>query len=364
VESEFAVVGGGILGISIAWGLQRMGRDVVVIDEGDFAFRASRGNFGLVWVQGKGDGLPEYARWTLRSASLWPDFADELEDATGIKLELSQPGGIDFCLSNDEAENAVTRLSGIRDSLSMDYPFEYVESAELRKLTPEIGPDVVGATYCPRDGHVNPLYLLRALYTDFQSRGGQVVNGSSVDNIREENRGFRLSGGVEMFAQKVVLCAGLGNRKLGEMVGLNVPVEPNRGQIVICERVIPFMRYPSVQIRQVGEGAIQIGDSKENVGFDDRTSPEVISRIARRAIKIYPLLSHLRTIRTWAALRVMSPDGFPIYQQSSACPGAYVVTCHSGITLAAVHSLILARWIGGEDQPKYFKRFSGDRFSI
>ncbi|MGB5707662.1 MAG: FAD-dependent oxidoreductase, partial [Arenicellales bacterium] len=90
MESEFAIVGGGILGISIAWGLQRMGRDVMVIDEGDFAFRASRGNFGLVWVQGKGDGLPDYARWTLRSASLWPDFADELEDTTGIKLELSQ----------------------------------------------------------------------------------------------------------------------------------------------------------------------------------------------------------------------------------------------------------------------------------
>ena len=217
-------------------------------------------------------------------------------------------------------------------------------------------------TYCPEDGHVNPLYLLRALYEDFQTHGGRVINGVKVNNMKQANGGFQLTGDVQVFAEKVVLCAGLGNSELGNMVGLNVPVEPNRGQVMICERVAPFMRFPSVQIRQVGEGAIQIGDSKENVGFDDRTSPNVIARIAHRAIRIYPLLAHLRAIRAWAALRVMSPDGFPIYQQSDTYPGAFVVTCHSGITLAAVHALVLAPWIGGEDQPENLESFSGERF--
>ena len=148
------------------------------------------------------------------------------------------------------------------------------------------------------------------------------------------------------------------------MVGMNVPMMPNRGHIMVCERVAPFMTYPSVQIRQVGEGVVQIGDSKEDVGLNDGTSTEVLVGIARRAIKIYPLLAHLRTVRSWAALRVMSPDGFPIYQQSCSHPGAYVITCHSGISLAAAHALLLSQWIALDTQPENLESFSGNRFSL
>lgn len=363
-ETEIAVIGGGILGISIAWGLRRLGHDVLVIDEGDVAFRASRGNFGLVWVQGKGYGLPDYARWTRQSASLWPELSQELETETNLRLELTQPGGLDFCLSDEEAQETVSRLQRIQQWLGGDYRFDYIEHTRLKKMVPQIGPDVVGATYCPEDGHVNPLYLLRALYSNYTARGGRVINDAKVGRIEPRDNGFHLLDGVDIHADKVVLCAGLGNRELAAMVDINAPVEPNRGQVLICERVAPFMQYPSVQIRQVGEGAIQIGDSKENVGFDDRTTPDVTTRIAHRAARIYPLLAHLRIIRTWAALRVMSPDGFPIYQQSPTYPGAFVATCHSGITLAAVHALVLAPWIGGQPQPELVESFSGERFSL
>lgn len=364
METQIAIIGGGILGISLAWGLQRRGQQVVIVDEGDAAIRASRGNFGLIWVQGKGDGMPAYTQWTRHSAGLWPAFAQELEDATGLDLELSQAGGVDFCLTDQEVEDGITRLERIKQSVDGDYPFEYIEHASLQKMIPEIGPSVVGATFCPADGHVNPLYLLRALYADFQARGGLLVNGITVDTINKSTDGFRIKGTTDIQAEKVVLTAGLGNRALGSSVGLNVSVEPSRGQIMICERVAPFIKYPSVQIRQVGEGSIQIGDSNENVGFNDNTSADITARIASRAAKIYPILSQLRVIRTWAALRVMTPDGFPIYQQSSSHPGAYVVTCHSGITLAAAHARVLAQWIAGDGSPENLERFSGQRFSI
>ncbi|MBN8478089.1 MAG: FAD-dependent oxidoreductase, partial [Burkholderiales bacterium] len=70
--TDAIVVGGGLLGAAIAWGLARHGRSVRLLDEGDDALRAAGGNFGLVWVQGKGAGCPPYARWTLRSAAAWP----------------------------------------------------------------------------------------------------------------------------------------------------------------------------------------------------------------------------------------------------------------------------------------------------
>ena len=90
MQTQITIIGGGILGLSIGWGLARAGKSVVVVDEGDQAFRASRGNFGLVWVQGKGHGMHQYARWTRQSAILWPELARELEDTTGVQLEYSQ----------------------------------------------------------------------------------------------------------------------------------------------------------------------------------------------------------------------------------------------------------------------------------
>ncbi len=364
MDSEIAVIGGGLVGMSVALGLQRLGRRVTVFDEGDRAFRASRGNFGLVWVQGKGLKMPNYARWTRLSASLWADFADELGDEAGIDVQLRQPGGLDIYLTEQEAEANIRLLESIRADLGGDYPFEYLGNNVLRKRVPEIGPKVAGATYSPEDGHVNPLYLLRALYAAFQRTGGCIENGCRVARIEPLSAGFRIETDKETRAEKVVLCSGLGNAALAPMVGLKAPVEPLRGQVLICERVRPFLKYPSVQIRQVGEGAVQIGDSKENVGFNDDSTPQVISKIAHRAVQIYPLLASLRMVRSWGSLRVMSPDGNPIYDKSSSCPGASLVTCHSGVTLAAVHNKVLAPWIAGDAEPDYVESFSAKRFEL
>src|SRR5260370_34234436 len=97
-EYDVAVVGGGLVGTAIAWGLARLGQRVAVLDQGDCAYRASRGNFGLVWVQSKGLGMPEYAAWTKRSADCWAGFAAELAAATGIDVAFCRPGGFDLAV--------------------------------------------------------------------------------------------------------------------------------------------------------------------------------------------------------------------------------------------------------------------------
>lgn len=86
------VVGGGVVGMSIAYGLARTGDAVCVLDGSDDAFRASRGNFGLIWVQNKGLGCPAYARWTMQAARTWQSLATELQELTGVDVELRQPG--------------------------------------------------------------------------------------------------------------------------------------------------------------------------------------------------------------------------------------------------------------------------------
>lgn len=373
-EREFAVIGGGLVGTAVAWGLARRGHAVTVFDEGDRAFRASRGNFGLVWIQGKGAAMPDYARWSRLSASLWPDFAAELGEATGVGLELAQPGGMQLFLSEAEAEEAVAKLEGLRAALGGDYPFEYLGHNAAKAIIPEIGPGVAGAIYCPMDGHVNPLYLLRALHTAFARAGGRLENGPPVDRIEPRAGGFRISRADGAWqARNVVLCAGLGNARLAPMVGLAAPVQPNRGQVLITEKVRPFLPLPTVHVRQVGEGGVQIGDSHEDVGMDDGTRGDVVAGIARRAVRLFPVLERVRVVRSWGALRVMTPDGHPVYERAR---GAAVVNCHSGVTLAAVHAKVLAAWIAGahgpdhapntvpDDMPDYMEVFSAARFRL
>lgn len=362
---DTVVVGGGVIGMSVAYGLARAGQRVTVLDQGDDVFRAARGNFGLVWVQGKGLHKIEYARWSLASATQWSKFAAELTERSGVDLELSQIGGLRLALSEVELAQLSKDLATIQSSIACPYPFERLDERQIRELVPQVGPDVVGATFSPMDGHVSPLRLLRALFQAFSSLGGEIRTCEEVEAIEYRGREFyiRTVKGHHV-AGHVVLAAGLGNKVLAPQVGLDAPVHPERGQVLVTERMRPFLRYPTVHVRQTGEGVIQLGDSKEDVGFDDGTSVNELGRIARNAARYFPLLDEVNIVRAWGALRVMTPDGYPVYDASKECAGAYVITCHSGITLAANHAGDIAHWIRGGSEPSGIKTFKADRFNV
>ena len=363
-KADVIVVGGGLVGMSIAYGLALLGRRVCVLDEGDDAFRAARGNFGLLWVQSKGYHMSPYAQWTRESVALWPQLDAALRADTGIEIHLRQPGGFQLCLSDAEMAEETRRLLWLREAFDGDYPFELLDPAQLRRRLPGIGPDVVGACFSPMDGHVNPLKLLRALYATCQLRGVQVISGQHVDAIGRHSEGFEVAAGEQRFhGRQLVLAAGLGNRPLGAELGLDVPVRPNRGQILVTERLKPFLHYPTTYVRQTDEGTVQLGDSLESVGFDDSTSSDVMGDIARRGVQCFPRLGQVRLVRAWGALRVLSADGYPIYDSPTTCPGAFVVSCHSGVTLAAAHVLRLAPWIAGQGGQQSIQPFSLARFN-
>lgn len=363
-KTDFIVIGGGLAGMAAAYGLSLLGRQVIVLDEGDTAFRAARGNFGLLWVQGKGHGMSAYAQWTQGSVRLWPQLAAMLLAETGVDVHLKQPGGFQLCLSEAELADEARLLHEIRAAQDGDYPFEVLDQTELRKRLPGIGPGVVGACYSPMDGHVNPLKLLHALHAACKLRGVKVLNGLKVDNIRQSVAGFEITAGSQrMASDRLVLAAGLGNRALGALLGQEIPLEPSRGQILITERLKPFLHYPTTYVRQTDEGTVQLGDSAERVGFDDRTSVSVMSQIAGRAVTCFPQLEHVRLVRAWGSLRVLSPDGAPIYEDLANAPGCFVVSCHSGVTLAAAHALTLAPWIAGAEVLPTVSSFSLQRFT-
>jgi glycine/D-amino acid oxidase-like deaminating enzyme len=164
-------------------------------------------------------------------------------------------------------------------------------------------------------------------------------------------------------AGRVVLAAGLGNASLGPPLGLRAKVRPQRGQIIVLERVRPFLAHPMATIRQTDEGTVLIGDSQEEGGSDETLDTSISAVQAERALRIFPGLRDARVNRTWTALRVMSPDGFPIYEQSVQQAGAFLVTCHSGVTLAGAHALDLAPRIAAGDLGPDMAPFSAERLN-
>ncbi|CAG0909444.1 unnamed protein product [Cyprideis torosa] len=365
-ESDWLIVGGGVVGLSVAWGLVLRGQRVTVVDGPDRDHRASRGNFGLVWVQGKGVDAPHYARWTRRSVAAWRGFADDLEHASGEALSLEQRGGLDIHFDDASLGVAEANYQRLRAELDGDYPYERLDASALRRIEPEIGPEVCGALFHPEDGQVNPLRLLGALASAVQRNGGHLHSDCAIERIDADGGGFVAvdADGRRFSAGRIALCAGLGAIRLGPQLGFAVPIQPLRGQVLITERMPPVVGYPSVIARQVDNGGIQLGDSKEPVGFDDGTTLDICATIAARAIRAYPALAKARMLRSWGALRVMSPDGLPIYQQSSRYPGAFFLTCHSGITLAAGHARFLSEWLDDASALPDLAAFSEARFDV
>ncbi len=365
-RSDAIVIGGGLVGFAIAYGLARAGLATVLLDEGDTAFRASRGNFGLVWVQSKGDGAPHYQRWTRRSANEWPALAAELLDKTGIAVGHQQRGGVHLCLGEDEFDERRQRMERMRQQ-SGNFGFEYrmLDRHQVADMLPGVGTAVTGASWTPYDGHANPLNLLHALHKGFVERGGRYIANTTVSGATAAPGSFRMSVAAgEIAAPLVVLAAGLGNFALAPMFGLDAPVRPQRGQILVTERVQRLLPMPTTTIRQTGEGSIMLGDSQEDVGFDTSQKPAVMQLIARRAALSFPWLRDLQIVRAWAALRVMPPDGLPIYDQSERFPGAFTANCHSGVTLAGVHANVLAAMIVTGALDPSLDQFSARRFNV
>jgi hydrogen cyanide synthase HcnC len=362
---DFAVVGGGLVGATIARSLASGGLRVIVLDEEDPASRASRGNFALVWAQGKGSDMPRYAEWTCQSVALWREFCTEIAAETAIDVGYEQPGGFHLALSEPELEYLETTRLGRHAGTTPFPPCEILSAGEVRSRLPHVGAEVVGGSYCPLDGHVNALRLFRAVHQAMIAHGVDYRPNSRVARIEFDGAfRLRLHDTTTIKADRLLLAAGLDNARLAPMVGLAAPVRSQRGQILVTERTLPFLQFPIATVRQTDEGSVLIGDSQEEVVAEAPATTGIASVMASRAMRMFPSLAQLKIVRWWDCARVLSPDGYPIYDHSQSHPGAFVATCHSGVTLAAAHAKLLAPAILNGNLPEQFATFSSRRFDV
>ncbi|WP_207622684.1 NAD(P)/FAD-dependent oxidoreductase [Falsiroseomonas algicola] len=362
---DVAVIGGGMVGTAIGYGCAALGARVAVLDEGDGALRAARGNFGLVWGQSKGDGMPAYGDWTRQSIRLWPELAARVSSLAGRDVHYRATGGLGFCLDEQELE---ARTNFVRRRHNDGHAtLRMLDRRELRELMPgcPLGPEVLGASFDPADGHADPLVLLQGMQAGLLRAGGQHRPGARVTGIEGVAGFWRVAraDGSAVEARRVVVAAGVATTPIAAMVGLDVPVRPVRGQNIVTERLDPILPLPASALRQTGDGTIQIGVTNEDDGsFEIATTTAALARMAARAIRVLPAIRTARMNRAWAALRPMTPDGFPAYAESGTHPGCFVATCHSGVTLAAVHAGPLAAGILAGRLPDFANEMHPERF--
>jgi glycine/D-amino acid oxidase-like deaminating enzyme len=356
---DIAVIGGGLVGAALAYGLLGRGQNVALFDEGDAAFRASRGNYGLVCAGGKGDKLEAYAPWARDALPLWPGFAARLQQATAIDVELEQNGGLVFCLDDEALRTRIENMDRLRRCSGLDY--DVLTPAEVARHMPGVSDKYAGAVFTPEDGAANPLALLRALHAVVLQTEGTLRRDARVQRIEPITGGYRIVTALGTTdCERVVLAAGLGNNALADSLGVTLPIKPMRGQILVTERCDPMIHIPSENVRQLPNGTFLLGGSWEDVGYDVATTFDVTQNIAALAVRLFPFMERVRLVRSWSALRILSPDNAPIYDEIA--PGAFLVTCHSGVSLAAIHADRVAGWISDGALPAEAAPFSLKRF--
>jgi len=370
--ADVIVIGGGLSGSAIALGLarERAGR-VMIFDEQLPTQRLSRGNFGLAWFMCKGAGHPVYARWCRMACRQWPEFAASLEAETGCAIELEWTGGAVAAFGEREFSahaQSIENLKAVCARAGLDYPVEMLDRSAFAALIPdiELGSEVTGAMFSAGQGHVNPLKLLSALRRGVRRNGGSYHGDLSVTDIVPISHGrvrIRTSRG-DFVCSKLVIAAGHGAARLLSRLGETLHIYPQRGQLMVTERHRRVLKVPVVNVRQTMDGAFLIGLSSENAARDTRVTAEAMKSQAIGAIRLFPMLGRLNWVRSWAAIRVMTPDGAPIYSRVRGHDNITVVALHSAVSLAPLAANLIAPWIAGGREHELIHHFGNGRFHV
>ncbi len=362
-EFEIIVAGGGISGAAIAYGLAASGRRVAMIDAPTSTNKASRTNVGLIWCQSKFLHLPNYAKWGFQSSRLFPELIRELEEVSNIKVPARFSGGLIACIGEEEYQSRGEYIDKLRDALG-EYRGSMISREQLEKKLPHIsfGKEVTGAAWCEEDGLVEPLVLLRAYKVAFCNKGGVLIE-TLINEVEPHGGGYRVhTDRGPMDCERVVLAAGLANRRLAQFAIAKLPVLADKGQVLLIEREPQIMPIPILGLTQTFGGTIIIGFKHEFIGHDTRVVPADLATEGKWAMKIWPELANKKLIRTWSGLRVMPEDKQAIYSRLPGHPRAILINTHSAVTLAAAHTKYLPEYILDGELPETARQMTLKRF--
>ena len=351
---DVVIIGGGVIGLSLAWRLRQSGAAVLVVEKGEPAREATHAAGGMIAHCDPGNP-PQLAKMIAASARLYPEFVTQLRAEAFASPDLRTDGAIAFF---ENGEQPV--CEGSRP----------LDDEEIARLEPLIAHR--GRAYLLPESSIDPRKLGRMLEKAAHTLGVDFVTGAPVTEVAV--MGSRTAGvrTAKSFygASAVVNCAGAW---ASQIKPVKLPTRPVKGQMV-C--VVPpkgvhnagpliqhVVRTPDVYIVPRSDGRILLGATVEEAGFDKRVDPATVQRLHQAAIEVVPEIAKLRIHDAWAGLRPGSPDGLPILGATSLA-GYYAATGHfrDGIMLAPITALVMTQLLTGQKPSIDLEAFSPLRF--
>jgi D-hydroxyproline dehydrogenase subunit beta len=372
---EVVVVGAGIVGAATAWELHARGVDVALLDRGDVSGATTGLGEGNVLCCDKAPG-PEL---DLTVAGL--RVYDEVEEAVGEAARIRRKGALVVHRGEASWAGEAVRVEALRAAGAHGY---LVEVDEVPRMEPELTGELAGAAFFPADLQCAPRAIARALAEQVP----RVHTGVEVEAVVVEGErvtAVRTSEGV-LACTAVVIAAGPWSRPLAEAVGVALPLEPRKGQLVrlaaparderfIRHKVVEAGYLDSVASVDAGlqvttvlettwEGAVLVGSSRERRGFDLSVDDAVSAAMLEQAFALMPGLRGLAVDAAWAGLRPWLPDHLPAIGTSHAVAGLWLATGHegAGVALGPITGRLIAQLYAGEAPAVDPAPFSPDRF--
>jgi glycine oxidase len=344
---DVIVIGGGIIGLSIAIALRRRGASVLVVERGEPGREASHAAGGML-VDCPLETPPALQALATASAKMYPEFAHELEVESGMKVDLREVGTILF--PSEQHFHAIA-----------DWP-----RANLLELEPALASTDDPAIFV-NDRSVDPRALTDAAVKTAKNRGVDFSYGDEVTRIDiSDDQACGVTTIKTSFrAPKIVNCAGAWSGQIGPH---SFPTRPVKGQMVCLampthDLLKHVIRTPKVYLIPRSDGRLLVGATVEEAGFDKRTVPDTIKRQLQAALELVPKLAEANILEDWAGLRPGTPDALPILG-ATATPGYYVATGHfrDGILLAPITAEVMSAVIEGRNPELDLAAFSPMRF--
>ncbi len=370
--SDVVIIGGGVIGLAIARELVRGGiSDVTLIERAGLGAEASSAAAGMLAPQAEADRADEFFYLTCRSRDMYPRFASELREETGIDIELETTGTLYLGFSDHDVQELEQRYAW---QTAAGLPVEMLTREEAQTIETRISDGVQLALRFPLDTQVENRRLVTALSTSSQQLGVRLVTGTTVKSLNVNHS--RISGvdtsQGNVATSNVVIAGGAWASMLNvpDKALPDIGIEPVRGQMLCFEANPQIARHvvysPRGYIVPRRDGRLLAGSTTEFAGFDRRVTAAGVQSITSTALEICPLISSLPLAASWAGLRPRAADGLPVLGPCAEIEGVFYATGHyrNGILLAPITGELIAASIIEKAFDPVLDIFSPDRFRM
>ena len=351
MSRDVVVIGGGLIGLTIAWELCKRDLHVTVLERASAGSGASGAAAGMLAPLAEGARDAEAFELGLESLRLYPAMLDELRSESGIDVELRGPGLLRVATSEEET----AELQRVKREHESRLGLELLTASEARQLEPELGEEVDSALLSPEERQLRPSLLLQSLVSASARRGIDIRENVEVTGFDAgvDSVSAALAGTERFEAATFVIAGGAWSRRLGEMLGAELPVLPVRGQIVVLqwepERLRHVVYGPDCYVVPRNSGRVIVGSTEEPGTFDCRPTAQVVRRLLRHSEQLIPNLGTAAFEGARAGLRPGSADGRPVIARLATHRNVVVATGHfrNGVLLAPVTARRVAELIAG-----------------